>query len=57
MSNKGIKVTAVDLETGETSEQILQPGNYCLTLTEPLYLDSGQRYANGTLVLTLKRRK
>lgn len=54
--DKGIKVTAVDLENGDTGEREIQPGDYLLLPVEPMYLDSIQRYGNGTVVLTLKRR-
>lgn len=51
-----IRVTAVDLETGETAEQTIQPGNYAIITAEPCYLASEQHHANGTTVLTLKGR-
>lgn len=54
--SKPIRVTAVDLETFETGKRDIQPGDYCLIAAEPLYLASEQRHANGTIVLTLKRR-
>jgi hypothetical protein len=52
---KGIRVTAIDLETFETGKREIQSGDYCLIVAEPLYLASEQRHANGTVVLTLKR--
>jgi hypothetical protein len=51
-----IRVTAVDLETGETGEQVIEPGNYCIIVADPCYLDSEQQHGNGTTVLTLKGR-
>lgn len=51
-----IIVTATDPETGETGQQELDPGQYCLVVTDPMYLDGKQIYSNGTVVLTLKRR-
>lgn len=56
MADKGIKVTAVDLVNGDTGEREIKPGDYLLLPVEPMYLDSIQRYGNGTVVLTLKRR-
>ena len=51
-----IIVTATDAQTGETGRQELHPGEYCLIVVDPLYLDGKQVYGNGTVVLTLKRR-
>lgn len=56
MSSKGIRVTAIDLETLESGKREIQPGDYCLIVAEPLYLATEQRHHNGTIVLTLKRR-
>lgn len=53
---KGIRVTAVDLETGQSSEVTLQPGNYTLVAAHPCYLARTDHHANGTSVLTLKGR-
>lgn len=53
---KGIRVTAIDLETLESGKREIEPGDYCLIVAEPLYLASEQRHHNGTIVLTLKRR-
>lgn len=53
---KGIKVTATDLENGETSEAIIRPGQHVLICADPCYLDGEQHYGNGTVILTLKRR-
>lgn len=54
---KGIRVTAVDLETGETMEQEIQSGNYCLVVAEPLFLTNTMAFRTGTVILTLKREK
>lgn len=51
----GIKITAKDLDSGETLEQEIKPGQYSLVVADPLYLANTQRYANGTVVLTLKK--
>ena len=55
MSEPIIKVTATDVETGETGEQMLYAGEYCLVCADPLYLDGKTIHANGTVILTLKR--
>lgn len=51
-----IRVVATDLETGDTSEAILKPGQHVLVVAEPRYLASEQNHLNGTTVLTIKRR-
>lgn len=53
---EGIRVTAVDLETGDSSEIVVEPGNYTIIAVHPCRLDGVQNYANGTTVLTLKGR-
>ena len=53
---KGIRITAVDLETGETGEHIIQPGNYCIVVAKPCYIAHEQHHGNGTTVITLKGR-
>lgn len=52
-----IEVTAIDAERGEQDTVTLKPGQYVVTCAEPLYVAHEQRHANGTVVLTLKRRK
>ena len=52
-----VRVTAEDLDTHENGDVYLAEGEYVLIPTEPLYLDSIVRHANGTVVLTLKRRQ
>ncbi len=56
MSERGIRVTAEDLETGEGSERVIEPGNYCLVVASPCYVASEQHHANGTTTLILKGR-
>ena len=51
-----IRVTLEDLDTGQTHEQLLEPGNYALICAWPCRLDSAQHHANGTSVITLKGR-
>lgn len=52
-----VRVSVVDLETGDTSEQIVPDGDYMILTTEPCYVDGIQSYANGTHVLTVKGRR
>jgi hypothetical protein len=49
-------VTVVDPENGETQTAELAPGVHILLLGEDLMLDGYVEYANGTKVLTVKRR-
>lgn len=53
---KPIRVTAEDPETGDRQTSEVHPGDYCLIPVEPLFLAVVQKYGNGTVVLTLKRR-
>lgn len=56
MSAGAIRVIAEDLDApGETMTRDVEPGDYCLIAVEPLHLDGITRYANGTVILTLKR--
>jgi hypothetical protein len=50
---RGIRVTATDLETGETSTAEIQPGNYVLVCADPCQL-AGIEASKGKRVLTLK---
>lgn len=50
------RVTATDVETGETGTRDVDAGDYCLIVTEPLYIHNEHRNANGTVQITLKRR-
>lgn len=52
-----IRVTAEDLATGEGGTRDVTPGDWCLIPVEPLYLAGVVKHANGTVVLTLKRRE
>lgn len=54
--SKGIRVTAVDLETGETATKEIQPGNYVIVVASPCYVASERHYQTGTSQLTLKGR-
>lgn len=51
----GTRVTATDLETGEAETTIIED-NYLLICDGKYYLDGYSRYANGTVVLTVKRK-
>jgi hypothetical protein len=54
--NPIIRVTATDLELGDTDTVELKPGRFVVVCAEPLYVAHEQNHANGTVVLTLKRR-
>ncbi len=51
-----IRVTVTDEETGETAERTID-NDYVLVTAGRHYLDGVVRYANGTVVLTVKVRK
>lgn len=51
----GTRVTAEDIDTGE-SEAVLVRDDYVLICDGAVYLDSTVHHANGTAVLTIKRR-
>lgn len=50
---KGIRVTATDLETGETSTTEIQD-DYVLITTGNCHLDHVQAHGSGTHVLTVR---
>jgi hypothetical protein len=52
-----VRVTAVDLETGDQSEAVIEPGNYVLIAVPPCFLYHEQHHRAGTTVLTLKGRR
>ena len=56
VGGKGVRVTATDLETGE-SESVVIDNNYVLICAGDRYQSEVQRHANGTAVLTVKVRK
>ena len=56
MADPGIRGVVTDLSAGETEEVIINPGQYVTIYAEPLYVAHEQRHANGTVVLTLRRR-
>ena len=51
----GTKVTCTDVETGE-SESAVITNDYIVICDGDRYLDHVQQHANGTVVLTIKRR-
>lgn len=53
---KGVKVTAEDLDTGETETKVVEEGDYNIIVVAPAYIDGVQTYANGTHVITVKGR-
>lgn len=56
MSEPIVRITATDIDTGETGTSTIGTGDYSLIVTEPLYLANVQQHGNGTVILTLKRR-
>ena len=56
VGGKGVRVTATDLETGE-SESVVIDNDYVLICAGDRYQSEVQRHANGTTVLTVKVRK
>lgn len=54
MSEKGIRVTVLDLKTGETETAEIEPGNYIVVCAEPAHIAHTQAHANGTHILTVK---
>lgn len=52
---QGVRVTVVDLDTGESDSKIVRPGDYVLTTVEPCYVASVQAHPTaGTHVITVK---
>jgi hypothetical protein len=51
-----VRVTAVDTETGETSEITVECGNYVIVAVDPCRLVDEQHHLSGTSVLTLRGR-
>jgi hypothetical protein len=50
-----LKVTVLDVETGDTSEATISEGDYLLTCVAPCYLAGMQAYPlKGTHILTVK---
>jgi len=57
MTTPVLRVTATDVETGESATQDIPAGEYLLLTTEPCHLAHTQAYpAKGTHVLTIKGR-
>ncbi len=52
----GTRVTATDLSTGE-SESIEITDNYVVIVDGDRYVSGAQIYANGTSVVTIKKRE
>ena len=51
----GTRVTCTDVETGQSDSAVIE-NDFLLVTDGSVYLDGVQRYANGTTVLTVKRR-
>jgi hypothetical protein len=52
--DQGMRVSVVDLETGDTDETTIQPGQYVLIVAAPCHLAGEIRRRDGTAMLTLK---
>lgn len=49
-------VTCTDPDTGESGTAEVKPGGYLVICAEPAYVASEQVYANGTRIVTIKKR-
>lgn len=56
MSAQPIHVTCTDPETGEQGHAEVKPGGYLVVCAEPAYVAHEQVHANGTRVVTIKKR-
>jgi len=56
MADSPIHVTCTDPETGETGTAEVPPGGYLVVCAEPAYVAHEQVHANGTRVVTIKKR-
>lgn len=52
-----LRVTVVDIETGDSDEAVVADGDYLIICTEPCHVAHTQAHANGTHVLTVKGRR
>jgi hypothetical protein len=51
-----LRVTVVDVETGDEETQEVAQGDYVLVCHEPCHLDYVQTFKTGTVQLTIKGR-
>jgi hypothetical protein len=51
-----IEVTVRDTETGETDSHTLSPDGYVVICSGRAYVEHEQVHANGTRIVTVKRR-
>lgn len=51
-----IEVTVRDTETGESETAFIPAGGYVVTCAEPAYVAAEQIHANGTRIVTVRRR-
>ncbi len=51
--SEGTRITATDVQTGETQTQVIRD-DYCLITDGRMEVSTFQRYANGTVQITLK---
>ena len=51
----GTRVTCTDVDTGESESAVIE-NDYVVITDGNRYVDGFQQYANGTVVVTIKRR-
>lgn len=56
MSDTPIRVTCTDPVTGDVGHAEVKPGGYLVVCAEPAYVAHEQVHANGTRVVTIKKR-
>lgn len=49
-----LRVTVVDVDTGDVDEAEVSTGDYLLVCHEPCYRHHVQAYSNGTHIVTIK---
>ena len=52
-----LRVNVTDVETGDSDSATVVDGDYLLLCHDPCRLDSVQRHANGTIVLTIRNHR
>lgn len=52
-----VRVTCVDIETGEEETSVIDDGDYMLITVEPCYEHHIAAYRTGTHVITIKGRQ
>lgn len=51
-----VRVTARDMQLGDEVVKDLRPGQFVVVCAEPMHVVHDQRYDDGTVLITLKRR-